>query len=292
MVNFLTLHADYLRRVGPLHAELVPVGNALAFTSTFDAGLVAAFKAAIPPEGRQWDKANRRWLVSPQYGKACADLAATYLGVMVMVPSVASAVAIETRLVKLEYLGRAKDRQGGEPSAFGWADGAWSLVFPETVLREWFEAVPAKPGELPTLYAALGVKQEVDEPTLRSAYRRMARLWHPDVNKEEDAAEQFKVIQHAWEVIGEPTLRRKYDVGLRLQAAAKVDALPTRSAWADPSGFRAPLRCGYVLVEGQVALARYVVSRILQWEDVTRADGKIMVSSWVMGADKPEVVWA
>jgi len=56
--------------------------------------------------------------------------------------------------------------------------------------------------------------------------------------------------------------------------------------------YRSPLRCGHILAEGVESLGRFVVSRILGWEDISDAQGRVMVSSWRMGMDKPEIVWA
>jgi hypothetical protein len=273
------------------HAELTPVGKDLAFTSSFNRALVDEFKRRIPRESRRWEPDTKRWLVSAQYGSVCAQLAQRYLGVTVTVPQIAAVVKTETKLLRLEYLGRCKDREGGESSAFGWVSGSWSMIVPEAVLREWFEAVPQKPGEKPTFYAILGIKPAATIDELRSAYRRMARQWHPDVCREPDAAEQFKLIQGAYEVLGDELKRRKYDAGLKLEASLKRPNEMPIEPWLQAGGYRPPLRCGWVLCEGQESLGRFVVTKILEWQDIIDSRGRVMVTSWAMGADTFSVAW-
>ena len=60
-------------------------------------------------------------------------------------------------------------------------------------------------------YQILGVSRDVDKDELKRAYRRMARQYHPDVNKEPGAEEKFKEINRAYEVLSEPETRARYD---------------------------------------------------------------------------------
>jgi molecular chaperone DnaJ len=60
-------------------------------------------------------------------------------------------------------------------------------------------------------YEVLGVSQDADKEELKRAYRRMARKYHPDVNKEAAAEETFKEISRAYEVLSEPETRARYD---------------------------------------------------------------------------------
>ncbi|KAM5192787.1 dnaJ homolog subfamily C member 21 [Mantella aurantiaca] len=62
-------------------------------------------------------------------------------------------------------------------------------------------------------YEQLGVRRDCTDDDLKKAYRKLALKWHPDKNldKEEEAAEQFKLIQAAYDVLSDPQERAWYD---------------------------------------------------------------------------------
>jgi curved DNA-binding protein len=60
-------------------------------------------------------------------------------------------------------------------------------------------------------YATLGVKKEAPQEEIQKAYRKLARKFHPDVNKDPQAEVKFKEIGEAYEVLKDPDKRRKYD---------------------------------------------------------------------------------
>ncbi len=284
------------------YARLIPTSTGLAFESSYDRDMVAEFKAIIPSSARRWDAEAKRWIVDPQYGQTCADLAFTYLSVRVQVPQISTQKRHDTRLLKIEYLGTCKERDN-QSVAFGWADGGWHVIFPETVLRDWFSAgdidnSARTPGEQITFYGVLSVPKTATVDQIRSSYRRLARQWHPDVCKEPGASAQFIAIQRAYEVLSDDLKRRKYDAGLSLQDSIKTQQpigwYDRARAWQPQqaqTGYRSPLRCGWILAEGTEYLGRFNISKIQAWEDVTDDRGRTMVTSWPSGATTFEVNW-
>jgi molecular chaperone DnaJ len=70
--------------------------------------------------------------------------------------------------------------------------------------------------ETKDLYKVLGVNKEASQDEIRRAYRKLARKYHPDANREDPKAEErFKDVQHAYEVLSNPEKRREYDEGPR-----------------------------------------------------------------------------
>lgn len=61
------------------------------------------------------------------------------------------------------------------------------------------------------LYGVLGVARDVPAREIRRAYRRLARQHHPDLNRHPTGAEQFATLAHAYEILGDPTRRARYD---------------------------------------------------------------------------------
>ena len=61
-------------------------------------------------------------------------------------------------------------------------------------------------------YAVLGVPRTATEKDIKTAYRKLARKYHPDVNRDnKEAEEKFKGINEAYEVLSDPAKRKRYD---------------------------------------------------------------------------------
>jgi len=60
-------------------------------------------------------------------------------------------------------------------------------------------------------YKILGVDRNADEATIKKAYRKLARKFHPDMNKDSAAEEKFKEVNEAYEVLKDAEKRKSYD---------------------------------------------------------------------------------
>jgi curved DNA-binding protein len=60
-------------------------------------------------------------------------------------------------------------------------------------------------------YETLGVSRDASQEQIHAAYRKLARKYHPDINKSSDAEDKFKRIGEAYEVLRDPEKRKRYD---------------------------------------------------------------------------------
>jgi len=81
-------------------------------------------------------------------------------------------------------------------------------------------------------YATLGVEPNAGEAEIKTAYRRLARKYHPDVSKESGAEEHFKAVNEAYEALRDPEKRKAYD-SLRAHGYRPGDDI-------HPDGFNGP----------------------------------------------------
>ncbi|QWU16509.1 curved DNA-binding protein [Paenibacillus sophorae] len=64
-------------------------------------------------------------------------------------------------------------------------------------------------------YSVLGVSKDASKQEIKKAYQKLAKQWHPDVNKDSKAEERFKKIAEAYETLGNEEKRKAYDEALK-----------------------------------------------------------------------------
>lgn len=252
----------------------------------YDPVTVDMIKRYVPNTGRAWDGLGKRWIISGQYKREAENA----LG-MTLPAITAVKLSPVVKLLTVHYIGQCKERAPGDISAMALLENkSWGAVFPEQVLRAWFDdQTNSSTPTQNTWYAVLGARQTDDADGIKSAYRRMARQWHPDVCREPNANEMFLRIREAYNILSNSRSRSRYDAGLIL--AASVD--DKRSGRVETSGsYRSPLRCGFILCEGIENMGRLNVSNIIGWDDITRADGRSMVASWAPDGKSPIIMWS
>ncbi|MBO0800008.1 MAG: DnaJ domain-containing protein [Blastocatellia bacterium] len=133
-----------------------------------------------------------------------------------------------------------------------------------------------------SLYAILGVDRTATQTEIKSAYRRLARKYHPDVNKDPSAAARFAQITDAYHTLIDPERRRDYDRTGRTGSAAAENISPQA---------RAARRAYYQ------SRADKIVNEWLERErEETRARGKavyttvtLFFSTFMVGIMRPNV---
>jgi curved DNA-binding protein len=83
-------------------------------------------------------------------------------------------------------------------------------------------------------YKVMGLNRDADEKTIKIAYRRLARKYHPDLSKEPKAEEKFKELGEAYEVLKDPKKRKIYDqYGKDWEHQQQAQSSSRQGAWGD-----------------------------------------------------------
>jgi hypothetical protein len=275
--------------------------HALVVEAPYDQEVLASLKAIVPSTDRTWDPNDKVWLISSRYGQAVANiLKARWPNFRADVTFSVFDPQEEERIIEMEYIGVTKDRENGQESAFGYVKGEWSYIFPRNVLEGFFtgytgyKSFPREPSKTTTLYAILQIDRIATQMEIKHGYRRMARIWHPDINKEPNANDMFIQIQQAYDKLNNPKTRAKYDLGLKLEAGMKKHDDRQHENWLEKSskfGYRSPLTCGMLHVNIKPG-ARNQVTKIHKWEDIKNSQGEILVTSWKKDATTFTRSWA
>lgn len=86
-------------------------------------------------------------------------------------------------------------------------------------------------------YKVLGVSKDADEDTITKAYRKLARKYHPDLNKTKEAEEKFKDVSEAYDVLKDKQMRARYDAIRQFGAGGARFAGGAGAGGFDASGF-------------------------------------------------------
>ncbi|GAB5451304.1 MAG: curved DNA-binding protein [Halioglobus sp.] len=89
--------------------------------------------------------------------------------------------------------------------------------------------------EFKDYYSILGVEADADKKDIKTAYRRLARRYHPDLNAEADAEDRFKEVAEAWEVLGDDERRAEYDE-LRQFGGRRPEDFEPPPGWQSAAG--------------------------------------------------------
>lgn len=91
-----------------------------------------------------------------------------------------------------------------------------------------------------TWYEVLELAESASQAEIEQAYKRLRKRWHPDLNGDDvaEATERFKIIQLAWEELGDPGRRTRYDDDLRARrnpgGTAEPAPEPEPEPWWEP----------------------------------------------------------
>lgn len=89
--------------------------------------------------------------------------------------------------------------------------------------------------EFKDYYNILGVEPDADSKTIKTAYRKLARKYHPDVNPDEGAEDKFKEVAEAYEVLKDAGRRAEYDE-LRQYGGSRGGGFEPPPGWHSSSG--------------------------------------------------------
>ena len=91
-----------------------------------------------------------------------------------------------------------------------------------------------------THYDNLQIPRDADEQTIRQAYRRLSKQYHPDLNPSEDASRIMQLINRAYTVLSDPEQRAEHDRWIRQQETLRIPQQPTLRRQSAPQPQRQP----------------------------------------------------
>lgn len=263
--------------------------GAFVVKTPYSKPMVESLKS-LPTSERKYDPGRKVWIIEPKHGPLVSSWISVFFGENISLPDIPRSIDQKVhRAFAVRYLGCCRDRADGRSSAYGYVDGNWSILFPETVLRKFFGGSVSVPNDKDNYFALLGIAKSASQDDVAKGYRRMAKLWHPDVCKDDNAHEIFMQIQTAYETLRDTDTRQRYEAGLMFET---LMAQPkTKPVLDNEYGYRSPLRSGVIVVYGVQKLNMFEVEEILSWDDIVDRQGRVLVTSWPSGATEPVEEW-
>lgn len=287
-------------------ARVEDAGQSVKFTSSYDRVFINDFKSQVPQNKRKPVYANGKfshWLVDKSELGKLEGLVDWHFNIKLQTSHLIQGFTASQsyqRMLRVEYIGQIKERDDGTMSAYGMTTDliklagkkeplsidSWSIVFPEDVLKKWFlGGNQSEKLNISTYYSLLNVPQSASQKEVKTAWRKMLMRFHPDYNKDGDAAQMTIKINDAYNILRNPKKRKLYDVGLQMEASLLQTNKPKNS-----SDFSLPIRCGFIMATGHESAGRFIVESIDQWVDIVEG-GKTMVSSWDIASNNLRRVW-
>lgn len=263
------------------------------------------------------------WLIDPTHCDTIIRLVETYLNVTLVAPPILSTDhRIQSVSFQLDYVGRCKIRDDRTSSATGASNSMpllgfqgkylapnWNVIFPEDVLRQFFHATTSSSSSTTEseqtnhhLYAVLACSSRATSDEIKQAYRRMAQQWHPDRASDDEERAEFHQrmveINAAYRILSDPDQRARYDKACMLADQASASKRTKRFGDTnskqnnnDAYGYRAPLRCGLLVVEGRQSPNGLLVLKINDWNDIVSPSGAVLSTVWDKRMDAIRCEW-
>ena len=92
--------------------------------------------------------------------------------------------------------------------------------------------------EFKDYYSIMGLEESASEAEIKKAYRRLARKYHPDVSKEENAEQNFKELGEAYAVLGDTDKRKEYDQLKKMGGRGQSGEFTPPPGWESGTHFR------------------------------------------------------
>lgn len=246
----------------------------------YDARVIALLKLTIPASHRQYNPLSKTWTIA---GPKVDELFRAYRDEGYIVDDrrdkggSGNGQAL-TDTLRINYLGNPRMRSDGAVWASGMDEsGNWRYILPYSVLTGFFNIDAAVRPSLfvGTLYDVLDVSDKAAPDVIKRQYRAAVRRWHPDTGGN---ADDFRVVQEAYEILSDEKRRRKYDLarGWAKDSQAAPSSGTNEIVWITPADYRAGYwNCIYTALAGRI-----YIEQLLSFDPVTNSAGQRLYSHW------------